>query len=272
MLKKFLILALIIAFSSTVILAAESEPSNTVGFISFEASAGNYVPFAAPFTYYTEGHVQTTALASIIGGNWFSGNPATGDRIWCQNNFYYATLINNNWTGSLTQVTPGYAYWAFVRTGNPLVTAVTAGEVDMTPLNVGTMAVGFYTPVGLREPGTVMLPDANLLNSGFTGGTPANADRIWDQNTFYYAFYNTITSSWSGSLVATGLIGGHALWIYVNPTHTSFEWTYIPQGAPNPGPESVIIQPPAAQPNPNPDQILRRVDHRYSPQSQTSSD
>ena len=257
MLKKFLVLSLIITFSALPLMAAESEPSNTVGFISFESEAGAWVPFAFPFSYYTEGYVYTTTIGECLGGNWFAGSPATGDRIWDQNSLSYVFNMMGNWTGAWTDITPGHAYWAYVIPGNPIVTGVTAGEVDMNPLVIGTMASGAYTPVGLREPGTVLLANSNLIESGFTGGTPATSDRIWDQNLLAYSFYMSMTSSWTGAV--TALEGGHALWVQVMPDNPSFEWTYIPLGIVPPGLESIIIAPEIEKPvNNNPDRVLRQ--------------
>ncbi|NQS97475.1 MAG: hypothetical protein HQ591_03390 [candidate division Zixibacteria bacterium] len=262
MLKKFLVLSLIITFSALPLMAAESEPSNTVGFISFESAEGAWVPFAFPFSYYTDGHVYTTTLGECLGGNWFEGTLGTGDRIWDQNLMGYVFNFNGNWVGAFTDITPGRAYWAYVIPGNPTVTGVTAGEVDMNPLNMGTMESGLYNPVGLREPGAVMLGNSNLLESGFTGGSLGSSDRIWDQNLMGYSFYLIPPGTWVGGLVTPGLEGGHALWVQVLPGNPSFEWTYIPLGNVGPSPESIIITPEIEKPvpvNTDPNRVLRKV-------------
>ena len=260
MLKKFLVFSLIITFSALPLMAAESEPSNTVGFISFESGAGAWVPFAFPFSYYTTGHVYTTTLGECLGGNWFQGTPSTGDRIWDQNDLEYVFNMGGNWTGAFTDITPGHAYWAYVISGNPTVTGVTAGEVDMNPLVIGTMASGAYTPVGLREPGTVLLANSNLIESGFTGGDPGSSDRIWDQNNLEFSFYMSPPGNWVGAV--TALEGGHALWVQVMPSNPSFDWTYIPLGNVGPSPESIIITPEIEKPipvNSDPNRVLRKV-------------
>jgi hypothetical protein len=173
-----------------------------------------------------------------MGGNFLWGTPDIADFVWDQNTGTYAYRNpNGNWSGTLTDVTYGHAYWVFIQNQHPSVLAVTAGEVDMSTLNLGTMALGF-NPVGLREPGEIDLSDMNLLPSGFTGGNPGTSDRVWDQNTLSYSYYNSATQAWMGELTE-GIEPGHALWIEVR--NTSFNWTYTPAGglqAPNNIPRS----------------------------------
>jgi hypothetical protein len=242
MLKRLTLLCLVLLISQYAF-SAESGPSNTVGFITFNCPQGTWTPFAFPFTYYTQGHIATTSFSSIMGGNFVWGTPDIADWVWDLNAGTFAYMDpQGNWVGTLTDVTPGHAYSVLVQSINPPVLAVTAGEVDMTALNLGTMALGF-NPVGLREPGEIDLTDMNLLPSGFTGGNPATSDRVWDQNTLSYSFYNSTTNAWMGAL-SEGVEPGHALWIEVR--NTPFSWTYTPLGG---GQVQNAITPAPAKPN-----------------------
>jgi len=103
-----------------------------------------------------------------------------------------------------------------------------AGQVDRSTINFGEIAVG-YNPYGIREAGEVNVSTLDLI-PGFTGGQFAyQSDQIQDMITGNSAWYNTTTSSWSGSL--TNITPGHAYYIYVLSGHSSFDWTYNPTGS-----------------------------------------
>ncbi len=244
--KRLLLVSLFFVIATLPLMAAESGPSNTVGFISFTCNDGVYVPFAFPFTYYNAGHVATLNINDIMNGGFTGGNPATGDRIWNQNTLSYCYRNTaGSWVGSWTTIVPGDAYWVRVYPNHVDVTAVTAGEVDTTPLDLGTMASGVYNPVGLREAGTVSVANLGLIAAGFTGGNPATSDRVWDQNTLSYAYFNSTSQAWVG--LASGITAGHAIWVQVKSNHASFNWTYTPTGAgfdyvaPAVNPEPIVI-------------------------------
>ena len=210
---------LILALAVLPAAAVESGPSNTVGFITWQCEASNWTPFAFPFTYYNEGHIATFAVNDILKGDF-----TAGDEIYDQNTGGSVTYSGTEWSGAWTDIVPGHAYWAKIN--NDDVSAVTAGEVDLTEISLGNMVVG-WNPVGLRDPGIVSLDQAGLIASGFTGGeNPAESDRIYVQNSLSYAWYNTGTSSWVG--LEDGLQPTNALWIWIHPNHSGFEWNYTP--------------------------------------------
>ena len=262
--KKLLFVPLVIVLFALPLFAAESGPSNTVGFISFEANPGAFVPFSLPFTYYNEGHVVTAVIDDVVIGAFTGGLPSIADVMWDQNlGSSVVRLPNNTWGGSWSSVTAGHAYWVN-RNANATIaiTVTTAGEVDMSPLDLGTMQIG-YNPVGLREPGDLTIQElgASLLDANFTGGSPSASDQVWNQNTGTSAFYNTLipTHQWMGSL--TTIEPGGALWIEVR--NTPFDWTYTPSGATvvdsyNP----IQIYTPA--PSPKPTQTLRKAGEKQS--------
>ena len=215
----FLAVVLLMAFIAIPAVAVESGPSNTVGFITWQCPVSNWTPFAFPFTYYNQGHVLTHNVNDIINGDF-----TLGDEIYDQNTMTFITYSGTSWSGGWNEIVPGHAYWAKINGGD--VSAVTAGEVDLTEINLGTMQVG-WNPVGLRDPGVVILDESGLIESGFTGGeNPTESDRIYDQNTLSYAWYNTSTSSWVG--LEDGLLPTHALWLWIHPDHTGFDWNYTP--------------------------------------------
>lgn len=261
MYRKFTVLLALLLVLSLTSWAAESEPSNTVGFISFDCPGNSWIPFSFPFTYYDANHTVTYSISNIMVGNFWQGVGNSADQIWDQNNGLFAFKnASGAWIGQLTTITPGHAYWARIQAGHPQVTAITAGEVDMTTINLGTMAndptVDKWTPVGVREPGVVTMANSCLLSSGFTGGFPStNSDQLWDQNTGNYAWYNTNTNAWVPSTFT--ITPGHAYWVKVKVGHNSFPWNYTPSGQPG---VNYVFEPIVPTPQQVPsDRVLRKV-------------
>lgn len=258
MFRKITVLLALLLILSLTSWAAESEPSNTVGFLSFNCAQANWTPFAFPFTYYDATHTVTYSLNSIIVGNFTGGLVFNADWIYDQNSGSYAyKTTTGSWSGSLVNITPGHAYWARIQGANPAVMAISAGEVDMTAVNLGTMAANAWTPVGVRDPGTVSLANSSLISSGFTGGAAVFlSDWIYDQNDGTYAWYSTTLNAWQGSL--TQLVPGHAYWVKVASGHNAFTWNYTPSGQMI---ADFVYQPvPTAQQQPVPsDRVLRKV-------------
>jgi hypothetical protein len=248
MIKKILFFIIVCAIFAIPAVGAESGPSNTVGFFTWNCPPGTWVPFSFPFTYYIENHVLTYNINDIIVGDFTPGDYLTGDRIIDQNTgaIDYLDITSNQWVGGFSQIVPGHAYWAYVQHNHPAVSAVTAGEVDMTEVNLGTMNSGQFTPVGVRDPGVVLLANACLLSSGFTGEDYFTSDRIIDQNTGAFAIYSLASSNWVGAM--TSLQPNHAYWIYVPANHNPFEWVYTAAGIPNPGPNPGALKPGSSNP------------------------
>lgn len=226
--RLLLTLCLLAAVAVFPAFSEESGASNTVGFISWECPSGAWTPFAFPFTYYNQGHTPTRDLNDILIGGFNAGPLENADRIYDQNTGAMAYLdgATGRWTGNLTEIIPGHAYWVRVMPGNPPVRAVTAGEVDMNQVSLGMMSAGNFTPVGVREAGTPLLEASGLIESGFTGGDYFNSDRIIDQNTISFSFYNAGNNNWVGAF--NRLQPLHAMWILVQPGHSGFEWIYTP--------------------------------------------
>ena len=172
------------------------------------------------------------ALDDIIGAQFTGGafgfqSDQLKDMITGNSGWYNTTT--SSWTGSLTSFAANHANYAYVLAGHPDVDMYLAGQVDQSSIIFGTMGVG-YNPVGIREAGEISVSDLDLVSSGFTGGPFGfQSDQIKDMITGNSAWYNTGTSTWSGSL--TNITPGHTYYIYVLSGHDPFDWTYNPTGA-----------------------------------------
>ena len=224
--KKLVLLITILALV-TAAFAAESDPSETVGFFKIDADVG-YTPFGLPFTFYDASHTPTMTLDDIIGDQ-FTGGAFIflSDQIVDINTGSYGWYNGSNWQ-NMPSFTANHAFYAYVLSGHSNVDMYLAGQVDQSSINFGTMAVG-YNPVGIREAGEVNVSDLDLVSSGFTGGNFIfQSDQIIDMNTGNYAWYNIGTSTWNGMSTITP---GHAYYVYVLSGHSSFDWTYNPTGS-----------------------------------------
>ena len=228
--KKLIAIIAILALATSAF-ATESDPSETVGFVKLQCNAGDYTPFALPFTFYVAHPTPTMALDDIIGAQFTGGvAPFLSDQIKDINTG--ASGWYNTGTGSwtLANFTANHGNYANVLSTHPAVDMYLAGQVDQSVIVFGTMAAGNYNAVGIREAGEVSVADLDLVSSGFTGGAaPFQSDQIKDMNTGNSAWYNTGTSTWVGGL--TNIIPGHVYYIYVLSGHTPFDWTYNPTGA-----------------------------------------
>lgn len=228
--KRLILFTLILTVTAFPLMAAESGPSNTVGFLTWDCPVG-YAAFSFPLTYYTEGYALTYDLNDIIGPDQFTGfflpdgadqimNIETGAMAWKDASGVWQNSVN---------IEVGYAYYAIIRSGHNPVDAVTAGEVDMSPMPTFNFPVG-YTAFGWREPGAISIEDLGLMEAGFTGGfLPDMSDKVIDINSGATAYYITTgpLEGWQGGL--TALTPTSAYYIIVN--NTAFDYTYTSPGA-----------------------------------------
>ena len=220
--KRLIATIVILAFACT-LMAAESDPSETVGFYKIDAPGGVFTPYALPFTFYDNTHTQTWSLDDIIGTQLTAGMAFNADKLWDINEGWTAYLaMSGLWTGTLadSMFRLGHAY--YIQNKHADQEVYLAGTVDQSVADYGLMDMGF-NPVGVREAGNVLLDDIDLLSSGFTGGMAFNSDKIWDLNNGTTSYYNTISSSWVGFDTLTI---GHAYYIQVK--NTPFTWVYDP--------------------------------------------
>ena len=219
--KRLLILSMMLVLIGSMY-ALESGPSEVVGYMKVDTPVG-YSIFSNPFTYYDATHTATLDLDDVIGGQLSGGTPANADRIIDANTGQYAfyNAGTSLWAGTLVNFDFTNAY--YVKIYDTVNSFYVAGTVDPEVMDFGTLAVG-YNVIGLKEAGSVILNDLDLVSSGFTGGNPATSDRIIDANTGQYAFYNSGTSTWAGTLTQTTI--GHSYYILIK--NAPFNWIYDP--------------------------------------------
>ena len=228
--KKLILFTLVLCVAALPLMAAESGPSNTVGFHTWDCGLG-YTAFAFPFTYYTTDHTVTYNLNNIIGPNQFTGGSFSlqADQIIEINTglFAWKRISDNTWQGSLTAITPGEAYYALIRSNHPAQTAVTAGEVDMTPMPEVTFSLG-YNAFGWREPGTVARENLGIIEAGFTGGSfSLLSDQVIDIESGLFFWANT-AGVLQGTL--TSIEPTHGYYVKIHQSHQPFDYTYTTPG------------------------------------------
>lgn len=219
--KKSIIVMLLVFFISA-LLALESDPSETVGYVKIETQTG-YYPFSLPFTFYDDTYTQTWDLDDIIGDQ-LTGNmiPFLADQIIPVEGGAIGYYNGTTWTG-ITQFQDGHAYYVVIQSANPEVDMYLAGTVEQTAVSFGTMQTG-YNPVGIREAGVVSLDDIDLLSSGFTGNAiPFLSDQIIPVEGGTIGWHNG--SSWQGFSTVSP---GKAYFVVVQAANTPFTWTYDP--------------------------------------------
>lgn len=221
----FIILMLFLSYTLT---ALESDPSATVGYVRVDADIG-YTYFSLPFTFYDNAPtpVETLDLDDIIGTQLTGGSYFTGDRIieLGTGNFAYLDIGTDLWTGGLSDFTDNMAYQFKVHTSHDTADVYLAGKVVQETQTVGICGIG-YTFIGIREAGEIAVSALDLLTSGFLGGNQFTSDRLIELGTGDFAYYNTGTTSWAGSL--TNIYPGKVYQVKVHTSHSGFTWLYDP--------------------------------------------
>ncbi len=219
---KRTIITVLLVLSLTFLIALESDPSETVGFVKITAGMG-YTPFALPFTFYDATHTETHLVSDIIGDQVTGGTPTTSDRIIDVNTgqFAFYNSGTSTWAGTLSNMDASHAFYIQVK--NTALDLYLAGTVEDVTVDYGTLAVG-YNAVGIQSASELLVSELNLVESGFTGGTPTTSDRIIDVNTGQFAFYNSGTGTFAGTLA--NITPGHVY--YVQVKNTAFNWIFNP--------------------------------------------
>ena len=220
-----------------------SLPSNRVGFVKISCPALTVVPFGLPFTFWdvvgcVPAHpFSSTFPSDVIGEQLTIGLPATADVVRSQTTWDIAFRnLAGVWFGPLETsggMTPGHAFWIY---NNQVATnqeMVLAGEVDVTTPYPSPITIdpNTFTPLSFRMPQLQPVSCINLLTCGFRGGLPFTSDRLIDQNSGAWTWFNTPSSTWVGSL--THVIPGHAYWI---EERNGFTWSYTYGFSPVPPP------------------------------------
>lgn len=210
--KKLLTLALTGVLAAAA-LAVESEPSNTVGFISRNVNPNTYTSFSA----CPMGLGTAVPALNVIGGQ-----GATGDKVLKFTNAWstYNWTADNTWGGLTLDYNGTYLY----RRGAGVAgTLVVAGDVipEGTTVTMATFtgAAG-YKPFGNPLPLNVDLDtdDLDLDADGFNSG-----DKILD----WTGAWTTYT--YNGTTYGVDLMAGKS---YIFRIAAPFTWEYtIPTGA-----------------------------------------
>lgn len=210
--KKLLALALTGVLAAAA-LAVESEPSNTVGFISRAVTSGAYAAFSAcPMGLGTD-----VPASTVLGGQ-----GANGDRI-----IRFAGAWNTApWTpdGTWSGLTLDYNGWYMYRNGHGADgTLVVAGDVipEGTSFLMKSFVAG-YTGFGNPLPMVIDLDtdDLGLDAAGFEYG-----DKIYR----FAGSWNTMTYTPENGYFGLVMEPGGA---YLFRTANAFDWNYtVPSGA-----------------------------------------
>lgn len=222
--KKLIAIIAILAFATTVF-ATESDPSETVGFVKIASSVG-YTPFSLPFTFYDATHTETMDIDDVIGNQLTGGTIFTGDRIIEIGGTAYSYLLAaGTWSGTLVDFVDNKGYYFKIQSGHSAKDVYIAGTVEQSAQLIANCGVG-YTSVSVNEAGEIPVANLDLITSGFTGGTIFDSDRLIELGGTAYAYYNTTTLNWGGSLL--NIEPGKVYYVKVQSGHTPFNWNYDP--------------------------------------------
>ncbi|KPL07784.1 hypothetical protein AMJ86_02850 [bacterium SM23_57] len=231
--KTILVMALVFAVAFAAF-ASESDPSNTVGFMTYQYVVGvdtvgfgvGFTPFMLPFNYYQPGYIATTSIDTIIGAQ-----AIDGDEVWSQQRFLSATYFYGVWYGGYPLYNTD-AYWyrhPIYSTPPNYVNITTAGEVNTAPINYGIIGTGF-TPYGIPIVSNTLCSSLELEATGL------DPIEVWDQVAYltYYYFFG-------GWYPDGNLVPGQPIWIN-NTTGSASPnaWVYDPTDDPGRATTTVI--------------------------------
>jgi hypothetical protein len=211
--KIFLATALVLMFAIAV-MATESAPSNTVGFIKNDTFPLGFTPFMLPFDYYQPGYIATTSLDTIIGAQ-----ANDGDEIWSQSYGWIDFYFGGVWYGGDPMVnTDAYFYNNYTSD----VTVTTAGEVVTHTVDYGIIPAGF-TAYGIPVAQNTAYSSLELEDVGL------DYLELWDQvqGTINFLFAGT----WYDD---SDIIPTYPIWLYTD-TASPNAWTYDPTDDPGRG-------------------------------------
>ena len=212
--KLFLATALVLMVAIAV-MATESAPSNTVGFIKNSTFPLGFTAFMLPFDYYQPGYIATTNLDTIVGAQ-----ANDGDEIWSQNWGWIAVYFGGVWYTSGDPMLNTDAFWYNNYGSN--VTVTTAGEVRTASINYGVIPIGF-TAYGLPVAQNTAYSSLELELVGL------DYIELWDQisggiNVLYYG-------TWYDDL---DIVPANPIWLWTD-TVSPNAWTYDPSDDPGRG-------------------------------------
>jgi hypothetical protein len=232
--KKAILPILLLLVGMSCLLAVESEPSTTVGFLKYTVPQGQ-TNFCLPFTFYkmVSGTLtETMALDDIVGTQMTAGTlSGNADRIINMYNGSAGWLrtSDSHWQ-TMTSFLDNTPYRFHHRAATTL-NVYLAGSVVREVQTVGTFAPGSKL-AALREAGAIpvsMLDLNPMTATGFTGANLAGqSDQLSNPASGATAWYkaNAVPPAWQGTLTAS--VPGAPIYLTVRPSHHSVIWNYDP--------------------------------------------
>jgi hypothetical protein len=231
--KKAILPILLLVFVTSGLLALESEPSSTVGFIKYSVNRG-MTKFCLPFTFYklNAGSLVETMTMDDVVGTQMSGAASSlqADRIvnLYNGSFVWYKSTTSTWQPANSAFLDNVPY-QFKHTPNTIIDVYLAGTVVKEVQNVGNFVVG-RKYAALREAGSIPRENLDLhpgTVGGFTGASIAlQSDELINPLNGNFTWYKTTNSTWQGSFTAT--IPGVPVNVLVRSGHAGFTWTYDP--------------------------------------------
>lgn len=223
--------------------AAESGPSNTVGFWKFDVAPG--------FTQVSFPLLPNDKTLDNVLGDQLTGSatPEESDQIlrWdaAAGEFQMAwyNTASDRWEGDFSALSETEGYWIYVQPDHPATQTIVAygGVVEEPYYNMGTIGPG-YNAIG-----SVWAVPASIAQSGlngFEGGLYlflSDLIMTYDPVTGSYSYtWMDDGGSWQGDLTEFEPLKGY--WIYIAPGHAGFEWSAYPH--PNPATLDAQTPPP----------------------------
>jgi hypothetical protein len=208
--KRYLfLLLLLIAFS--LLVAAESQPSATVGYFKKTIDNGGWEAFSLPFSY------SDLSPNAILGDQFGDFDMLIDMTDPMGPNAMY--LTGSGWVGGLTALTYGHSYWVNRDWSNPAAIYYLMGPVapHAVTVHVSGTDEGNWSAFGLNEAApvdlnTLVIPGALDFDMIIDISDPMGAN----------AMYLT-GSGWVGEL--TSIIPTHAYW-YNSSADVSFNFNY----------------------------------------------
>jgi hypothetical protein len=212
--KKF-ILPLLLLLAIGMLAAVESPASDVIGYFKIAPETGitpgSWTPFSIPFAYSSL--AINDVVGTAFGDNDYMEDLASGD------NAYY---FDPEWSGSLTDMNYGAAYWLVRDAANPATTFYLLGTVDPQSIDFTIAGNGAWTPFALNECKDVPL---NGPVAGFLFPDASDGDYIEDLMTGDNA-YCWLPDGWDGSL--TAIQPTHVYWYVSAAGSGEMLWTYDP--------------------------------------------
>jgi len=223
-----LILLLTLALSATA-LATESDPSETVGFVTIDSPTNSWTMLALPFD--VDGDMVSSVFSDGSGNPYITGgvNPVQSDQIIeVGGSVAWYNSGSSTWMGDFA-VDVSKAYYVVIRNGHPATDIYLCGTVDnTTPVNYDPIPGNAWTAIGYREAGEVLVGNLGLIAAGFTGGVnPVQSDQIIEVGGSV-AWYNSGSSTW---MPATFVIQpGKAYYLVIRNGHAGLPTYSYPSG------------------------------------------